>query len=450
MRNGRSQNNQGPGDRLPTDSVLVRPGLDDGAMPLASLARSGALDPEDSPPPTPDELADALFEARVYAEAIVNSVREPLIVLDEDLRIRSVNEPFTTLFLHTAPEAIGRRLHELDGGVWDVATLASRLLDVLARGLPMQETELSFDSVGLGPRNLRLTARRLHRGGGRPNLILLAIDDVTDRRLVEKLLREGDERIRQEENIRRRQLELSNASRLSTVGELAAGLAHELNQPLSAISNTVEACVQVLRSGTAGPAKLLQLLGEVAAASTRAADIVAHLRSFVDKGEADLQRIDLGEIVRHVPHLLHHDLQAMSIDFRLRQPASAMRILGDRIQIEQVIVNLVQNAMDSIREAERPQRLIDIRVRALRGFAEVRVRDTGTGVVAAAAERIFDPFYTTKGAGLGMGLALSKSIMEAHRGRIWHEAPAGGGAGSVIGFAIPLLPNQPSSRREAA
>jgi len=379
-----------------------------------------------------------LYEARLYAEAIIDSLREPLLVLDRDLQIHSVNQPFSALFGVTMQDAVASSLREIDAGKWDVETLVTQLQRVFESGEPMDAFEYPREFAGLGARELLLNARPLRRGGGRPELILVSIEDVTERRRVEALLLENQEHRRVEEHIRRRQLELTDALRVSTVGELATGLAHELNQPLSSISNTVEACARYVRGGTIDPAKLLELLSDVAAEAMRAAGIVAHLRSFVEKGEPDLEAVDLEEVVSHVPHLMLRELDRTRVELRMHLSGERLPIEADRIQIEQVVVNLLQNAMDSIREAERPTRRIELSVRLVDGAGEVSVRDTGIGVTGPATERLFEPFFTTKPQGLGMGLALSRSILEAHRGRIWMEDPFDGGPGAVVRFSIPL------------
>lgn len=390
-----------------------------------------------------DGTADrANREARLYAEAIIHSVREPLLVLDRDLRVHSVNQPFSSLFGVSSHDVVARPLSEIDAGRWNVQALLPQLLRVFESGEPMDDFEYPREFAGLGPRALLLSARTLRRGGSRPDLILMSVDDVTERRRIEALLHENQELRRQEEHIRQRQLELTNALRVSTVGELATGLAHELNQPLSSISNTVEACTRYVRTGTIDPAKLLELLSDVAAEAMRAAGIVAHLRSFVEKGVPELEAVDLEEIVGHVPHLLLREFDRTRVELRIDLSGGRLPIEADRIQVEQVIVNLLQNAMDSIREAERPQRRIELSVRRVDGNGEVSVRDTGTGVSGSVSERLFEPFFTTKPQGLGMGLALSRSILEAHRGRIWMEAPSDGGPGTVVRFSIPLKPSK--------
>lgn len=273
----------------------------------------------------------------------------------------------------------------------------------------------------------------------------LLVSLVRQHELAEQTL-QAEQKLHEDERVRQRQLQLTNATRVSTVGELATGLAHELNQPLSSISNSAEACSQYVRAGTIDTAKLLGLLSDIANESMRAAGIVAHLRSFVDKGEAQLDPVDLGKIVGHVPHLLLRELERARIALRIDLPARQLHVDADQIQIEQVIVNLIQNAMDSIEEADGPQRLIELSARSVNGMGEVSVRDTGTGVSEPTAERMFEAFFTTKTKGLGMGLALSRSILEAHWGRIWMEAPSDGGPGTVVRFSIPL--KAPKLRRK--
>lgn len=385
-----------------------------------------------------DVAADALQEARLYALSIVNSVRDPLIVVDGDLRVHSINQPFSDLFHATADKVTGKALREICGGVWNVKELLQLLRGVLENGNSIDVFEIPYESATLGSRALLVNARALHRGDGRPDLILMAVDDVTEQRRIEALLQENEKRRHHEERVRQRQIDLSNSLRVSTVGELATGLAHELNQPLSSISNVVEACARYVRAGTIDPVKLLELLSSIASESMRAAGIVAHLRSFVNKGEPKLEEIDLVEIVRHVPHLLLLELQRSQVSIRTKLPDQPLMVHADSIQIEQIIVNLIQNAIDSIREEEPSERVIELSARAIRNTAEVSVRDTGTGVSPAVAERMFDPFFTTKKQGLGMGLALSRSVLESHRGRAWTDSPTDDAKGATVRFSLPL------------
>lgn len=276
----------------------------------------------------------------------------------------------------------------------------------------------------------------------------LVLSLIRQQELAEQA-RLSEQKARDAERIRERQRLISDAMRVSTVGELANGLAHELNQPLSSISNLTEACTRHAGAETVDAAKLLELLTDIARESRRAAGIVSHLRSFVEKGEPRLEAVDLVEIVGRVPHLLHRELEHARIELVTVLPERRLTVSADPIQMEQVVVNLMQNAIDSVEEADGPERRIELAVRSLRGTVQVSVSDTGTGVSEAAAARMFTAFFTTRTLGLGMGLTLCRSILEAHRGRIWTEAPAKGRPGAVVRFALPLF-REPRQRTRRA
>lgn len=200
-----------------------------------------------------------LSESREYAEAIVNTLREPLLVLDAELCVHSINRTFSKLFEVSSMEVLGEPLGDLDRGVWDVPELLSLLKRVAKTGAPIEEFEVAYESKTFGARTLLLNARKLRRDGACSDLILVAIDDVTDRRRAD-------------------------ASRVSTAGELVVGLTDDLHQPLSSISNLVEACSGYVRKGLVDADQHLGLLADIAAEATRAAEIVAELRILVEKG----------------------------------------------------------------------------------------------------------------------------------------------------------------------
>ncbi|MEO8604741.1 MAG: chemotaxis protein CheB [bacterium] len=396
-----------------------------------------------------DVAAEAIQEARLYAESIVDTVREPLLVLDGTLRVLSANRSFFTTFKVNSEETIGRSLYELSNRQWDIPQLRTVLGEILPKRHVLYDLEVEHDFETIGPRVMLLNARALLRGGGRPDLILLALEDITERQRAQEALREGVAREQVEGQVRQHQTKLAHALRISTVGELASGLAHELAQPLSAIANGVEACARYVRSGKAKPPKLLALLDDASAEALRAGDIVEHLRGFIEKGKPQFERTDMREIARNVPRLLGHEIELEGIVLRLALGSNPLPILADRIQIEQVVVNLMQNAIEVIRETGGDNREIQLRTRSVEGLAELTVRDSGGGVSAAAIDRLFEPFFTTKPQGLGMGLAISRSIIEAHEGRIWVERPSDGGPGTTVRFTVPLQPAKPLRKKGA-
>jgi len=366
------------------------------------------------------------------------------------LRVCSANQSFYDTFHVSQEDTVGRLLYELGNREWDIPKLRTLLGSVLPKKRVLSDFELEANFDAIGPRMMQLNARVIDRGGDRAHLVLLAIEDISERTRAQEALREGEARKQVEEQIRQRQAELAHALRISTVGELASGLAHELNQPLSAIVNGVGACARYVRSGKIAPKKLLELLGDASSEALRAGSIVDHLRHFIEKGEPQFEQTDLCEIARNVPHLLGREIEQGGITLRLDLQARPLPIYADRTQIEQIIVNLMQNAIDAIREAPGKRREIQLEVWAAKGMAEVAVRDTGTGVSAGAQKRLFEPFFTTKPHGLGMGLAISRSILEAHRGRIWAKRRADGTRGTTVRFTLPVLRTPKAARKKRA
>ncbi len=393
-----------------------------------------------------DVAAEALQEARSYAESIVDTVREPLLVVDERACVLSANESFYRTFRVTKETTQGRSLYELGHGEWDIPRLRTLMGKILPQQHVLNDFEVTHTFESIGTRTMLLNARVLHRGHDRPDLILLAIEDVTQRKRDQEALRTNESRKRAEEDVRLRQAELAHGLRITTIGELASGLAHELNQPLSAIANGVEACARYVRSGKGQTKKLLTLLEDAASEALRAAEIVEHLRGFIRKGEPRFERTDLREIARVVPRLLAHEIERARITFRLLPSSRPLPIRADRIQIEQVVVNLLQNAIDAVREVRGGAKEVQLKVRTAKGRAELSVTDTGRGVQAETSERLFEPFFTTKARGLGMGLAISRSIIEAHHGRIWVEAATDGRRGTTVRFSLPL--HVPKAKRK--
>lgn len=251
-----------------------------------------------------------------------------------------------------------------------------------------------------------------------------------------------------EEQTRRHQTELARVARLSTMGEMATGIAHELNQPLSAIANFARGCIRRLRTDGMIPGELIEPLEEVCEQAERAGEILQHVRDFVRKSELQMKPLDINQIVRTVVKFTEHEARQQGAIVRLDLDAGLPRVQADAIMVEQVICNLVRNAVEAMAEAQSPQREITILTRPISGDAvEIEVVDTGPGIDGTVIDQVFDQFFTTKPEGVGMGLSISRSIVESHGGRIRAESGRKGGA--TFRFTLQASEQQ-ESRHERA
>ena len=221
------------------------------------------------------------------------------------------------------------------------------------------------------------------------------------------------------------------------MGELVAGIGHELNQPLYAIVNFSKACRNVLGAqGSLDRTSLREWIEEIARAAGRAGAIVARLRDFTRRTELTLAPASLNKIVEESVRLLAFEARRLGVQVTCELPSPAPLVTVDRLQIQQVLVNLLSNAYEALDAPDVPLRRVQIHVGTADGEVEVCVADNGHGLPPDGHVRIFDPFVTTKPAGLGMGLAISRTIVEAHGGRLWAGPSAAGGA--AFHFTLPL------------
>ena len=260
-----------------------------------------------------------------------------------------------------------------------------------------------------------------------------------ERRVEERtreLTRQVTERRAAEAEANRHREGLARLGRVSLLGELATSLAHELNQPLAVISGCVQVCTERLRTGKDALEPLLDALEQARSETERASNIVRGIQRFARKERSERRVTDVNDVIRSVAGLIETDAREHGIALVLDLAESLPPVSVESTQIEQVVLNLAHNGMEAMTNIVGSSPQLTIRTRATEtGVVEITVRDEGEGIPAAELDRIFEPLFTTKENGLGMGLSISRSIIEAHGGALW--ANAGGKAGVVVHFTIP-------------
>ena len=242
-----------------------------------------------------------------------------------------------------------------------------------------------------------------------------------------RLLAENHERERAEAALAEAQTELARAGRLTSLGVLAASIAHEVNQPLAAIVTNSEASMRLLASQPPNVAEASAALNQIAADARRAADVVRRVRDLA-AGTGEQVDVDLNDAIREVIALLRSQLQGLKVEVRLALSPEAPHALGDRLQLQQAIMNMVINATEAMSE-QSGKREVTLRSHVDRdGAVVLSIEDRGPGVAPEVLERLFDPFFTTKSGGMGMGLSIARSVAEAHGGRLSVSAGSAGGA----------------------
>ena len=236
--------------------------------------------------------------------------------------------------------------------------------------------------------------------------------------------------------------DLAHIGRVSTVGELTASLAHELNQPLTAILANAQAVRRILDAGQADLIEVRAIVDDIVDDDKRASDVIGRLRSLLKKGALERTSLDTSELVGQVARLVAGDAVLRGVVIQLELAPDLPPVAADRVQLQQVVMNLILNGLDAMRDSAVGSRILLLRTaREREGSVAVTVEDSGAGIASAELDQIFDAFYTTKANGLGMGLAIVKSIVEAHGGRV--EARNNPTGGATFSFALPIGQNEP-------
>jgi PAS domain S-box-containing protein len=315
-------------------------------------------------------------------------------------------------------DLIRSRIHPEDLSLFD------DMIERAGRAVTDLEYELRIQTANGGVKYLHLVADASRDHEGQLEYIG-AVQDVTQRHLAEAALDKA-------------RVELAKVTRITTLGALTASIAHEVNQPLSGIVTNASTCLKMLNCAPPNIDGARETVRRTIRDGNRASEVVTHLRTLFGKKEVSAEPLDLNEATREVIALLLSDLQGQRVVLELDFAEPLPPLKGDRIQLQQVVLNLVRNASEAMNGiADRPKRLL-IRTQHEGGDVRLTVQDSGIGLAAKDAERLFESFYTTKPDGMGIGLSISRSIIEAHHGRLW--AMRNDGPGCTFAFSIPCAP----------
>jgi PAS domain S-box-containing protein len=267
----------------------------------------------------------------------------------------------------------------------------------------------------------------LFEGGGNEGVAFVL--DLSDQKRAQEKLRDA------QQSLYATQGELARISRLTTMGELTASIAHEVNQPLTAITNNGSACLRLLANQNLGPEVLRRALEEIVADGNRASAVIARIRGFIKKAPSEKSELDVNEVIQEVLALVGPELQKNRIAVKCELSTSLPLVFADRVQLQQVLLNLIVNGIEAMTAVTDRSRALVVQSKIDEsGVLMVAVCDTGTGL-SLEADRVFTPFFTTKANGMGMGLPISRSLVEGHGGRLW--ATSNSPYGAVFSFTLP-------------
>jgi signal transduction histidine kinase len=267
-------------------------------------------------------------------------------------------------------------------------------------------------------------------------LAVLTVVGVVQWRRNQRSEKTRREQVEAESQNQAQHLQLAHLTRVAMMGQLSGSLAHELTQPLTAILSSAQAAQRVLQRDSVDLGEVREILQDIVDDDRRAGEVIGRLRTLLRRGETQLQVIDVPQVVREALQVTRSDLLAKHVKLNYRCAVDLPTVRGDRVQIEQVLLNLIMNAADAMADSDPHERRIDVNVAGEGNVLRVSVSDSGAGITPDQLERVFEAFYTTKRTGLGLGLAICRSIITAHGGRLW--AVSDGYRGSTFHFTLPV------------
>ena len=366
------------------------------------------------------ELAQRESELRL--RSILDTVPDAIVVIDAHGIIQSFSPAAEGLFGYASSDVVGRNVNVL------MPTPYREEHDgYIERYLKTGERRI----IGIG----RIVTGCRKDGETFPMELQVGEFSVMGRCYFTGFVRDLTERQEAERRIQDLQAELLHASRLSVMGQMASTMAHELNQPLTAVMNYLEAGRQILSSGTGSLERVGEIMEKAIGQAQRAGDVIRRLRGFVSKGETERRIENLNQLVEEALALALVGARQRGVRTSL-ELNQVPPVLVDHIQIQQVVLNLVRNAVEAMEESERRELTIGTRAILEQGLAEIMIADTGPGIAPELADRLFQPFVTTKTTGMGLGLSICREIVEAHYGKLTTASAPSGGA--VFRVTLPI------------
>lgn len=369
-------------------------------------------------------VANDLEEQRAHLSVLFARVPEAVVMVDGDSTITRVNPAFTKIFGYTSEEA-----------------LRQRITDLITPDDLQEEVESFMCRMGQTGEVFAVETVRRHKNGTLVpvSLICVPVSSNAGGNTGYVIYRDLTETKRLQDEQRRYheiQLELAHANRIATLGQLSASIAHELNQPLTGIMTNCGTCLRMLTSDPLNLDGAREAVRRTMRDGNRASDVIARLRALFSKAEPASESVDLNEATREVIALSLGDLQNGRVIVRTDLADDLQCVTADRVQLQQVVLNLLRNALDAMSTVEdRPRDLLIKTEREEGDWVRLSVRDAGVGFDLQTADKLFDPFYSTKNDGMGVGLSVSRSIIENHQGRLW--AVLNDGPGATFSFSVP-------------
>jgi len=366
------------------------------------------------------EAEAARYESQEQIHLLIDALPAVIVYVDEQQQVRFHNRTCSTWLSKSSAEINGKPVKQVFGGLaYEV------LLPLIETALDGEQVSASFE-LPLSPHNKRFVMVSLIPEFNREAAVkgfFALLNDITEYR-------------REEIDVKKRLTSLAHESRVNMMGEMASEIAHELNQPLAAISNYADACLRLQKLGKLADHNITEVLNDIKGQAHRANQIIRHVRDFTQKRELQLQMVDINDLLNDVLQLIAGELNWHDASVVTRLAVARPVVIADNVLLKQVFLNLINNAVEVMAAANTPNRKITV-ISLVRGQQViVEVADNGPGVSDDLMEVIFKPFFTTKDNGMGLGLSMCQSIVESHGGRVQVRSNSGAGAAFIV--CLPL------------